>query len=124
MSEREIREAIEQVCHRLEVETRAVAKKRGRKLVYPLMVGAGLFVVNCGDDESESRPDEIAYPTYGVPSGSPTATQAGTGSGTSTGTATGGGGSGGEAGAGGVGGALGGASTTGGAGGAGGAGGG
>jgi len=120
MSEREIRKAIEQACHRLEVETRAVAKKRGRTLVYPLMVGAGLFVANC-DDESESDPEDVVYTVYGVPSGSPTATQAGTGSGTGTGTATGGGGTGGEAGSSGDGGDVGGASTTGGAGGVGGA---
>jgi hypothetical protein len=108
MSEREMRDALKQVCDNLELEARARAKKRGRKLVYPLMVGAGLLVASC-DDETDTDPGPEAL--YSAPSGTPTATQTGTGSGsgtttgTTTGTATGGGGEGGaESGGGGVGG--------------------
>jgi len=88
MSEREIRDAIEQVCDNLDLEARAEAKRRGRKLVYPLMLGAGLLVATC-DDETETDRGNVVL--YGGPSGTPTATQTGTGSGTTTGTATGGG---------------------------------
>jgi hypothetical protein len=102
MSEREMRDALKQVCDNLELEARARAKKRGRKLVYPLMVGAGLLVASC-DDESDTDPGPNAL--YSAPSGTPTATQTGTTTGTTTGTATGSGGVGGaESGGGGVGG--------------------
>ena len=91
MSEREMREALRQVCDKLELEARADAKKRGRKLVYPLMVGAGLLVASCGDETSDPQPE------YAAPTGTPTATSTGTagGGGGGTPTATGSGGSGG-----------------------------
>ena len=50
MSEREIRDAIRQLCRKLDVKARAEARRRGSKLVYPLIVGAGLLVANCDDD--------------------------------------------------------------------------
>ena len=112
MSEREIRETIQQLCHKLDVRARAEARRSGRKLVYPLIVGAGLLVANCDDDPG-------AMPDYGVPSGTETGT--GTGSGTATGTATGSGtatGGGGEGGTATGSGGAGGAGATGGAGGA------
>ncbi len=115
MSEREIRDAIQQACDKLELEARTDAKRNGRLLIYPLMIGAGLLVANCGDETV--APDEA---TYGI---SVTGTETGTGAGTSsgTGTPTGSGGTGGEGATGGFGGSVGGAGGAGGeAGGAGG----
>lgn len=83
MSEREMREALRQICDNLDLEARARAKQRGQKLVYPLMLGAGLLVAGCDDDPGGND-------VYGAPSGTPTATQTGSGTGTTTGTATGG----------------------------------
>jgi len=119
MSEREIRDAIEQACDTLELRARTDPKRKGGRLFFPLMVGAGLMATACDDSDTVSENS----PPYGIQTSTYTGTGTGTGSG--TGTATGGGGTGGDGATGGVGGSVGGAGGAGGAtGGAGGAGGG
>lgn len=83
MAEKDIRAAIDELCDKLDGAARQRARRTGRRLVYPLMVGAGLFVVSCDDDPGPTM-------DYGVPvTGTETGTGTATGSGTSTGTAGG-----------------------------------
>lgn len=117
MSERELRSAIQRICDDLDLRARKTARSHGRKVVYPLMVGASLLVATCDDDTGPV--DEYGAPLYGVPAGTVTGT--GTETGTQTGSPTGSGGEGGQAGSGGqAGGAAGAGGEAGGAGGAGG----
>ena len=82
MSEREIRDAIQQARDRLELRARTDPKRKGGLLFFPLMVGAGLAVADC--DDADTIPDNEA--PYGIA----TTTYTGTGSGTGAGTGTGG----------------------------------
>lgn len=110
MSERQMREALRAACDKLERQAHREAQRTGRRLVFPLMVGAGLMVAHCdgSDDETVSGNE----PPYGVG----TTTYAGlpTGTGTATGLPTGAEGGGGEGATGGAGGAAGGSAGSGG----------
>lgn len=104
MTERDIRQAIRQICGELDLKARRAGWRRVAPALIPFAMGAGL-VAGC-DDETESRPgtgtDTGAQTAYGVPSGTPTALG---GSGGTGGEGAAGGAGGGVAGAGGAGGA-------------------
>lgn len=104
MSEKEIRAALQQVCNDLDLKARATPRGGKHRIMFPLVLGAGMAIAACGDDVVEPE-----APAYGAPSGQSTTTTSDTGGGgaggeTSTGGGvTGGGGAGGLTGGGGAG---------------------
>ena len=57
MSESEIRRVIEAVCAELD--------RKARRVVFPAVMGAGIFIGGCGDDDGIKHPRDMS-PVYGV----------------------------------------------------------
>ncbi len=92
MSEKEIRAQIDRVCSKLDGRARAMGLHGARGALVPILLGAGLAAVACGDDSG-------AVDIYGAPGGYTSTSSTGTaGDGGSGGETGGSGGSGGETG--------------------------
>ncbi|MBI4702210.1 MAG: hypothetical protein HY744_13865 [Deltaproteobacteria bacterium] len=77
MSEKQIREAIDQVCADLDLRARQRAMRQGvGSALLPLVLGAGLAVTACSGKKDEPQPSPDAgsnvggaQPAYGAPMG-------------------------------------------------------
>jgi hypothetical protein len=104
VSEKEIRSALRKYCDELDLRARSSTGQKVRRAVVPLVLGAGLAVTACGDDEETGGPGPTTTTTGSGGSGATTSTGGTGGDGATTGSGGDQGGSGGEAGSGGAGG--------------------